>query len=90
MKFTKFWLHDPDLQSRYPDILPRDTLPKDILPKDILPNGHFAERTVYRKENLPKIKMLFRQNVLDCDPFLNSVILEFLNRHQRRSTVPGD
>ena len=57
-------------------ILPKDTLPKDTLPKDILPIGHFAERTaVCRKDNLPKIEMLFRQNVWDCDSFLNCVIL---------------
>jgi hypothetical protein len=45
------------------------------LPTDVLPNGHFAERTVLRKDNLPKIEMLFRQNVWDCDSFLNCVIL---------------
>jgi hypothetical protein len=27
------------------------------LPKDILPNGHFAERTVWRTDNLPKIEI---------------------------------
>jgi hypothetical protein len=61
----------------YPDILPKykALCPKDILPKDTLPNGHFAERTVCRKDNLPKIEMLFRQNVWDCDSFLNCVIL---------------
>jgi hypothetical protein len=42
---------------------------------DVLPNGHFAERTVRRMDNLPKIKILFRQNVWACDSFLNCVIL---------------
>ena len=37
---------------------------------------HFAERAVCRKDNLPKIKMLFHQNVWDCDSFLNCVILD--------------
>jgi hypothetical protein len=35
----------------------------------------FAERTFCRKDNLPKIEMVFRQNVWDCDSFLNCVIL---------------
>ena len=59
-----------------------DTLPTDVLPNGrfaertfcrtvILPIGQFAERTI----NLPKIEMLFRQNVWDCDSFLNSVII---------------
>jgi hypothetical protein len=47
---------------------------------DVLPNGHFAERTFCRtdslpKGHLPKIEMLFRKNVWDCDSFLNCVIL---------------
>jgi hypothetical protein len=42
---------------------------------DILPNGHFTERTVCRTNSLPKIEMLFRQNVWDCASFLNFVIL---------------
>ena len=45
------------MKQGWPDILPKDTLPKDILPKDILPNGHFAERTVCRTDNLPKIEI---------------------------------
>jgi hypothetical protein len=73
------------------DTLPKDILPKDILPNghfadgnfaertfcrtDILPNGHFSERTVCRKDNWPKIEMLFRQNVWNCAPFLNFAIL---------------
>jgi hypothetical protein len=67
----------PDILPK--DTLPKDILPKDILPNghfadarfaeptfcrtDILPYEHFAERTVWRKDNLPKIEMLFRQNV---------------------------
>jgi hypothetical protein len=59
----------------------------DTLPTDVLPNGRFAERTFCRTDilpigqfgertiNLPKIEMLFRQNVWDCDSFLNSVII---------------
>jgi hypothetical protein len=42
---------------------------------DVLPNGRFAERTVSRKDNLPKAEMLFCQNVWDSDSFLNCVIL---------------
>jgi hypothetical protein len=42
---------------------------------DILPNVQFAERTLCRTDNLLKIEMLFRQNVWDCDSFLNCVIL---------------
>jgi hypothetical protein len=45
---------------------------------DILRNRRFAERTVCRKNNLPKIEMLFRQNVWDCASFLNFVILNHL------------
>ena len=42
-------------------------------PLTSLPNGHVPERTACRKDNLPKIGMLFRQNVWDCDSFLNCV-----------------
>jgi hypothetical protein len=79
----------PDILPK--DTLPKDILPKDILPnghfadgrfaeRTFLPNGHFAERTfcertVCRKDNLLKIEMLLRQNIWDCDSFLNCVIL---------------
>jgi hypothetical protein len=43
-----------------------------------LPNGHFAERTVCRKDNLPKmIKMLFRQNIWDCDSIIWSLAVHY-------------
>ena len=60
-----FWaLYSP--RHWYTDILSKDTLPTS--PKDILPNGHFAdglfaEKTFCRTDNLPKIEMLFRQNI---------------------------